>query len=946
MLAHMMRSSSRAWFLALIMVVLVAVTAEAASVTPTVIPGAANTDKTCDVVMPGTLELKVDNGTAGTYTSGDGTLTATIVQPSTLAGSLNSVDWSSNIPVVGVIVKDGVDGANWYNYGAPGSMGDTYLTTPIGGAKGISHVSFCYYPYYPLTATKTAAGTYDRTVTWDLAKSVDPANHTGYAGQNAGSSKWTVTATKHEESSNFSVAGEITIYNPNTFAVGFEVGDVLSDGTAAAVTCPAPTLGAKSSVVCKYTALPSSVAANKNTAVVKSLYTGKAEATAEAAISWSEHLLGYDSGQLTDARFSYSQPIAKSTTLEFPEDFPCPADPSLYVAGKYQYKVTNTAVLDGGIGKSASADVTVTCYLPALKVEKTAAGTYDRTITWELKKTVEPGALTGFAGQKAGSVTWKVEATKEETLGSYQVVGKIKITNPAAVDQAFTVGDVLDDGTPAAVSCPANTVPAGGTLECTYTASPSGATATENKATVSAAGNADQVATATINWTENVKGYKQGVLSDGRFQYEATIDSSTTKAFEETFSCSADSSLYKDGVYQYTVVNEALLDGGINLSASAKVVVTCFAPVVRKDANPSLTRTWTWTIDKVGDQTSATLAVGQPFLVNYEVTVNATAKDSGFAVAGTIYVHNPAAAAMTVDVSDKLSDGAVATVDCGSGSTSLTVLAGETGTCSYTAALADASPRTNTATASLKSAAFTGTADVDFAKATIHEIDECIDVVDDKYGALGAVCANAQPKMFKYAMDAGSYATCGTYRFDNTAAFTTKDTGAAGSDSWSVAVTVPCPGCTLTQGYWKTHSSHGPAPYDDGWLKIGPAGADTVFFKSGKSWYDVFWTPPAGNVYYNLAHQYMAAKLNILNGASSTAAVDAAILGAEGFFSTRTPGATLSKQERTQVLKWASTLDEYNNGSIGPGHCSEDAYSVRSLGISLEPGLYLPAITK
>ncbi len=108
----------------------------------------------------------------------------------------------------------------------------------------------------------------------------------------------------------------------------------------------------------------------------------------------------------------------------------------------------------------------------------------------------------------------------------------------------------------------------------------------------------------------------------------------------------------------------------------------------------------------------------------------------------------------------------------------------------------------------------------------------------------------------------------------------------------------------------------------------------------------MFWTPPAGNAYYNLAHQYMAATLNIANGASSTPAVDAALSEAAGFFSTHTPSSTLSKQERTQVLKLASTLEQYNSGNIGPGHCSEDAYSVRSLGILLGPGLYLPAITK
>jgi hypothetical protein len=131
---------------------------------------------------------------------------------------------------------------------------------------------------------------------------------------------------------------------------------------------------------------------------------------------------------------------------------------------------------------------------------------------------------------------------------------------------------------------------------------------------------------------------------------------------------------------------------------------------------------------------------------------------------------------------------------------------------------------------------------------------------------------------------------------------------------------VPCPGCTLTQGYWKTHSSYGPAPYDDAWALIGE---DTTFFLSGKSYYQVLWTPPAGKAYYVLAHQYIAAKLNILNGASSTPSVDAAIAWAESFFNTYTPSSALSRSMRNQVLSYATTLDQYNNGYLGPGHCSE-----------------------
>ena len=130
-------------------------------------------------------------------------------------------------------------------------------------------------------------------------------------------------------------------------------------------------------------------------------------------------------------------------------------------------------------------------------------------------------------------------------------------------------------------------------------------------------------------------------------------------------------------------------------------------------------------------------------------------------------------------------------------------------------------------------------------------------------------------------------------------------------------------GCTLTQGYWKTHSSYGPAgPSDPIWALVG--GPDAPFFFSGLSWYNLFWTPPAGgNAYIQLAHQYMAAKLNILSGATPTGAVSAAITAAETFFNNaaNTPSTVLTKTQQQTLRGYASTLGSFNEGDIGPGHC-------------------------
>lgn len=142
------------------------------------------------------------------------------------------------------------------------------------------------------------------------------------------------------------------------------------------------------------------------------------------------------------------------------------------------------------------------------------------------------------------------------------------------------------------------------------------------------------------------------------------------------------------------------------------------------------------------------------------------------------------------------------------------------------------------------------------------------------------------------------------------------------TDDANIDVYVPTAcndGCTLTQGYWKTHSKYGPAPYDATWEAIGE---DTLFFSSGQSWYAVFWTAPkGGNAYYILAHQYMAARLNVEAGASAPQAVLNAIADATAWFTGRSTTAPKGVA-RNQAIELAGILGAYNEGTTGPGHCS------------------------
>ncbi len=132
-------------------------------------------------------------------------------------------------------------------------------------------------------------------------------------------------------------------------------------------------------------------------------------------------------------------------------------------------------------------------------------------------------------------------------------------------------------------------------------------------------------------------------------------------------------------------------------------------------------------------------------------------------------------------------------------------------------------------------------------------------------------------------------------------------------------------GCSLTYGYWKTHSKYGPAPYDNAWALLLPAGEDSPFFLSGKTYIEVLGTEPRGNPYFSLAHQFIAAQLNILNGAAMPAEVLGAWNAAGALFESYAPGQVTQKGAgalRAQFSALALVLDDYNMGVTGPGHCN------------------------
>jgi hypothetical protein len=369
---------------------------------------------------------------------------------------------------------------------------------------------------------------------------------------------------------------------------------------------------------------------------------------------------------------------------------------------------------------------------------------------------------------------------------------------------------------------------------------------------------------------------------------------------------------------------------------------------VSKTAHASFDRDWEWTIKKsvdeeTSEQNPLTLALGQLYELDYEIEVGADATDSNFAVTGKITIENETPEDATITSIDDVVNGTDADVDCGEVEFPYELESGETLECDYEANGLTGAEEENTVEVTTSGDVAGGQAKepIDWENGAIEETDECIDLSDthpefgEEFEDPLNVCADEDPfeRKFEYSKDYEA-TECGTDTVENTASFTTNDTATQDSDTATVYVRVPCgDGCSLTPGYWKTHSKYGPAPYDDNWANVLPSGEDTTFFSSGKSYYDALWTSPKGNAYYILAHAYIAAELNFLNGADPTDA-EVAFNAATALFQTYTPAQVAAAKGkngnalRAQFISLAKTLDDYNNGLIGPGHCDEDQNSL------------------
>lgn len=147
------------------------------------------------------------------------------------------------------------------------------------------------------------------------------------------------------------------------------------------------------------------------------------------------------------------------------------------------------------------------------------------------------------------------------------------------------------------------------------------------------------------------------------------------------------------------------------------------------------------------------------------------------------------------------------------------------------------------------------------------------------------------------------------------AVFANDESGAPASEL-SVVVndqTTANTNCTYTQGYWKNHPNAWPVTS----LTLG-----TVNYTK-QELLDILDQEVNGNGLISLAHQLIAAKLNIAQGADPSAA-SACIATADGLIGSLVVPPTGGSTDSLNPADTDATtqcLDDYNNGVTGPGHC-------------------------
>lgn len=615
------------------------------------------------------------------------------------------------------------DAADYTNGVYTAEIPNTATIVESAQSDDASVTTSCYLPLIE----KTAVPSYTRNYSWAITKSVTPASHSGFAGEDF-ISQYTVTVDRTADDLDFAVAGSISITNPSP-DVALPIVSVIDSLGSVEIDCQSAfTVPAGGTTVCDYSADLGDGDKPPPGTNVATVSLAAASFTAEAPYAFGEPttVTGYGAVNVVDSN-GQSWAASDDAAFSYVEQFACPTSIDAYTAGTYSTFVDNRATIQES-GQSDQATVTMSCYAPL--VSKTASTSYTRTFSWAIAKSVTPEAHSGFAGDIFNS-TYTVSVDQTVDDSDFGVSGTISIANPNPL-APMPIASVADSLGGLEVSCQgAFSVPAGGAASCDYTADlgdgdlppPGTNVATVSLAAASFTATADYAfgaptavtGTGTVDVTDS---NGQSWIASGDYAW----------SYSAPFECPTSAAAYTSGVFNANHPNTATITQTGDTD-SASVTTTCYAPVVSKTANPSYTRKYTWSITKSVSPAAHNGFAGDDFTSEYTVTVDQTVDDFDFAVAGTISIHNPSPSESMPIASLVDSLGGVQ-AECQS---AFSVPPAGTTVCSYTADLGDGDKPvdgTNVATVSLEAASFTAAANYAFGAPTTTQGSGTVDVTD------------------------------------------------------------------------------------------------------------------------------------------------------------------------------------------------------------------------
>ncbi len=293
----------------------------------------------------------------------------------------------------------------------------------------------------------------------------------------------------------FEVHGNITVTNPAPLEMSVLLGDTMSDGTPITIQ-PDPAcaydpatgvlaLAASSTATCHYTGMPTDPSSEVNTVTVNLNSIDFIDAV--SVVFTLDRTLDA-SATVTDPSLGFSQIVTSSGLQSFTEYHNCPTDQANYTDGiDRSYVDINIATLAGsdGFTSEAVAHNAVTCYAPV--VSTSVETSWKRDWTWGIDKAGSEATVGPILPNQAFLVDTIVTANAYNADSDFQIWGTIWISNPHPGANLLMVNVVslVSPGIAAEVSCPTLTVPAGGSISCTYRSALPNANSTSNTAAVS-----------------------------------------------------------------------------------------------------------------------------------------------------------------------------------------------------------------------------------------------------------------------------------------------------------------------------------------------------------------------------------------------------------------------------------------------------------------------------